>query len=277
MLPRYVVESQKSSTDAASAFAATLFVRALLSAVFPLFTRQLFEKLGNNTAGSVLAAIATAFCILPIILIRFGATLRAGRSPSGRTPDDDSIDNDESGREIPVEKAPKPKKTVRWDDETDVSNNDNDDDGSEMTKSESPSIMMADTESVADSNLSSTNTMVPETEAESAAMERTERQSRSEERRDVVSSEDDARGGVERLGEGDGAGGAGGCSAGSKKEEEQKEKEKGKEEKGKNDQRKKRTEKIEKKETRKDADDRDDNLAGFLGVGFERLAVFPFF
>ena len=260
VLPRYLVESQESPTDAASAFAATLFARALLSAVFPLFTRQLFEKLGNNTAGSVLAAIATASCILPLILVRFGTTLRKGRSPSGRTSDDDdSNDNYES------KKAPKPKKTVRWDDETPVSNDDHNEDddgdnGSETTKSETPILTIADTFSIADSNLSSTDTIVPEPETESAATERTEMSSRFEEQ----SAEADA-----------GACAAGAGPAGSKKVEAAKRKQD-------QDHRSERSEMEEKKrETRKDADGDDsrdeETLAGFLGVDFERVVAFPLF
>ena len=262
VLPRYLIEFQHSPTDAASAFAATLFVRALLSAVFPLFTRQLFEKLGNNTAGSLLAAIATAFCFLPFILIRFGARLRSGHSLSDRTPGDDSDDSYESGRDISVEKAPKPKKTVRWDDEAAISNN-NDDDGSETTKSEKPTVIVIDTESIADSNLSSTETMVPEPETESAAMARTEMESRFEEqvaRRDGGSVEGDAGGGA-----GCGAGAGGSSCAGSTKANEEKIRE---------DQ---RSETNEKHETRKDPDSRDDTLAGFLGVDFERVVAFPLY
>ena len=268
VLPRYLIESQQSPTAAASAFAATLFVRALLCAVFPLFTRQLFENLGNNTAGSVLAAIATAFCILPFLLIRFGATLRGGRSSSDRTSSHDINDNnDESGQEgLPVEKAPKPKKTVRWDDETAVSvsnsNNDNEDDGSETTKSEAPTAIVIDTESIADSNLSSADTMVPEPEpqTESAAIDRTEMESRFEERiarRDGASAEGDAG---ERGGADTGAGSCVGSGAGSTKPEE--------------DQRRDRRAMTE---TRKDPDDREDTLAGFLGVDFERVVAFPLF
>lgn len=147
MLPRYILESHKSKNDAASAFSATIFTRALLSAVFPLFTQQMFENLSTNVAASILAAIATASCLLPIILINFGAKLR-GSSSSGGIDDDDDGD---AGREVPVEKKSKPKKTVRWGDETDSST-----DGSE-TNSEDPTVGGA-------SSPGSSEMPVPETE-----------------------------------------------------------------------------------------------------------------
>jgi len=60
----------------ASAFAAMAFLRATFSAVFPLFAESLFVNLGANVGGSVLAAIATVFCICPILFICYGERLR---------------------------------------------------------------------------------------------------------------------------------------------------------------------------------------------------------
>jgi hypothetical protein len=60
----------------ASATAAVALLRALLSGAFPLFTRQMFDGLGNNIAMSVLAAIATAFCIVPPVFILYGERIR---------------------------------------------------------------------------------------------------------------------------------------------------------------------------------------------------------
>ncbi|KAE8378046.1 major facilitator superfamily domain-containing protein [Aspergillus bertholletiae] len=64
----------------ASATAAVAFLRALLSGVFPLFTKQMFEGLTANVAVSVLAALATAFCIVPPLFIFYGERIR-DRSP----------------------------------------------------------------------------------------------------------------------------------------------------------------------------------------------------
>lgn len=60
----------------ASAFAAMCFLRASFSAVFPLFADSLFTNLGANVGASVLAAIATVFCIFPILFTYRGERLR---------------------------------------------------------------------------------------------------------------------------------------------------------------------------------------------------------
>ncbi|KAL8721857.1 MAG: hypothetical protein Q9225_001534 [Loekoesia sp. 1 TL-2023] len=62
---------------AASANAPLAFLRALLSAIFPLFARQMFESLGANIAGSILATLATLFCVIPLIFARYGERLRS--------------------------------------------------------------------------------------------------------------------------------------------------------------------------------------------------------
>ncbi|KAJ5773952.1 hypothetical protein N7457_008848 [Penicillium paradoxum] len=60
----------------ASATAAVALMRALLSGAFPLFTMQMFTVLGNNIAMSILAAVATAFCIVPPVFIFYGERIR---------------------------------------------------------------------------------------------------------------------------------------------------------------------------------------------------------
>ncbi|KAJ5514149.1 Major facilitator superfamily domain general substrate transporter [Penicillium fimorum] len=70
----YISDSYLSYS--ASATAAVALVRALLSGVFPLFTTQMFNRLGNNNAMSVLAAIATVFCIAPPVFICYGERIR---------------------------------------------------------------------------------------------------------------------------------------------------------------------------------------------------------
>lgn len=62
---------------AASGFAALSFLRSLLSAVFPLFATQMFNGLGSNAAASILAAVATVFCIVPPLFSRYGRQIRA--------------------------------------------------------------------------------------------------------------------------------------------------------------------------------------------------------
>ena len=60
----------------ASAFAAMALLRASFSAAFPLFARQLFDNLGANVGASILASIATVFCIGPIVFRYYGERLR---------------------------------------------------------------------------------------------------------------------------------------------------------------------------------------------------------
>lgn len=61
---------------AASANAPLGFVRAVCSGCFPLFGRSLFQALGNNIAGTVLAAIATSFVFCAAGFWRYGRRLR---------------------------------------------------------------------------------------------------------------------------------------------------------------------------------------------------------
>lgn len=61
---------------AASAFAPTAFLRSLCCAMFPLFTRAMYENLDANVASSVLASIATVFCFAPVLFVTYGKRLR---------------------------------------------------------------------------------------------------------------------------------------------------------------------------------------------------------
>lgn len=232
VLPRYVLDTHKSDTDAASAFVATLSATALLGAVFPLFTQQLFENLGANPAASVLAAVATASCFLLVILARCGAKLR-GSGPSG------GADDKEGGPEIEKRKV-KPKKTVRWDDETDSGR-----EGGEM-KSESAT----ESESAAGSDISMTETQVERRDFADSEVSETEKKKdgNGESRVETTESESGSGGSgggeVVRVGSSAGDGGAD-------------------------------SKRTEKERTR--VDDGDDGAAGFMGADLERLAVFTFF
>jgi hypothetical protein len=64
------------ATRAASATAAMCFLRALLSGVFPLFGRQMFEGLGANNATFILAGLATLFCSVAEVFRRHGKDIR---------------------------------------------------------------------------------------------------------------------------------------------------------------------------------------------------------
>ncbi|PYH87343.1 MFS multidrug transporter [Aspergillus ellipticus CBS 707.79] len=61
----------------ASGTAAIQLLRAMLSGAFPLFTRQMFEGLGANVAASVLAGLATVFCVVPVLFLLYGERIRA--------------------------------------------------------------------------------------------------------------------------------------------------------------------------------------------------------
>lgn len=81
ILAVYLTDSYMSY--AASAFAALAFTRSMISTAFSIFTEPMFKSLGSNTAVSILAAVATVFALSPIVLIGYGAALRA-RSPFAR-------------------------------------------------------------------------------------------------------------------------------------------------------------------------------------------------
>jgi uncharacterized membrane protein YuzA (DUF378 family) len=61
---------------ASSGLATLAFVRALVSGLMPLFAYPMFHGLGGNVAGSILAAVATLFCLTPFVFLKYGKTLR---------------------------------------------------------------------------------------------------------------------------------------------------------------------------------------------------------
>ncbi|KAF3916210.1 hypothetical protein AA313_de0208884 [Arthrobotrys entomopaga] len=61
----------------ASALGANSLVRYVMGAAFPLFTVQMYEKLGIPHAGTVLACIAIALLPIPWIIFYYGPRLRA--------------------------------------------------------------------------------------------------------------------------------------------------------------------------------------------------------
>ena len=74
VLSGYLTDTYR--TYAASANAPSAVLRALLSAAFPLFGRSMFRRLGSNVATSILAGLATAFCVTPFIFKRYGERIR---------------------------------------------------------------------------------------------------------------------------------------------------------------------------------------------------------
>ncbi|KAL3475460.1 major facilitator superfamily domain-containing protein [Aspergillus californicus] len=61
---------------AASALAANAFCRSFMAAAFPLFTRQMFDNMGIQWAGTLLGCIAAALVPIPITFLLYGKILR---------------------------------------------------------------------------------------------------------------------------------------------------------------------------------------------------------
>ena len=67
----------------ASAFSGLAFVRAIVSGLMPLIAHEMYTGLSANIAGTILAGVATLFCIVPWIFFRYSRKLRE-RSPFAR-------------------------------------------------------------------------------------------------------------------------------------------------------------------------------------------------
>lgn len=63
--------------SAASAIAANTFLRSFVAAGFPLFSRQMFNNLKIQWAGTLLGCLATAMVPIPVCFYLFGKKLRA--------------------------------------------------------------------------------------------------------------------------------------------------------------------------------------------------------
>lgn len=77
----YVVDSYQSY--AASALAGVILIRNLVGAGFPLFGVQMYERLGFEWAGSVLAFLSLPMCAIPFLFFYKGEYLRL-KSPWAR-------------------------------------------------------------------------------------------------------------------------------------------------------------------------------------------------
>lgn len=62
---------------AASVLAANTVLRSLFGAAFPLFTKQMYDKLGTQWASSVPAFLALACLPMPFILWKYGPAIRS--------------------------------------------------------------------------------------------------------------------------------------------------------------------------------------------------------
>ncbi|RDW58576.1 uncharacterized protein DSM5745_11267 [Aspergillus mulundensis] len=61
---------------AGSAMAAIAVLRGLASGCMPLFAYPMYSGLGSNVASSIIAAVATVYCIAPVVFVRWGLVLR---------------------------------------------------------------------------------------------------------------------------------------------------------------------------------------------------------
>lgn len=71
----YLVDSYQS--QAASALAAKTFLRSFWGAATVLFTTQMYHRLGDQWASSLLGFIALACCAIPYVFYFFGRRIRA--------------------------------------------------------------------------------------------------------------------------------------------------------------------------------------------------------
>jgi hypothetical protein len=49
----------------------------------PLFAHQMFTGLGSNVVGSIIAGVATLFCVMQFVIFRYGKGMRE-KSPFAR-------------------------------------------------------------------------------------------------------------------------------------------------------------------------------------------------
>lgn len=70
----YHLTNKESS--AASAIAANTVIRSIVAASFPLFSRQMFNNMRIQWAGTLLGCVATVLVPIPIYFWFFGSKLR---------------------------------------------------------------------------------------------------------------------------------------------------------------------------------------------------------
>ena len=70
----YLVDTY--TLHAASAIAANTVLRSLLGTCFPLFGLQMYSALGLGWGNSLLGFIALAMCPIPILLLKYGESIR---------------------------------------------------------------------------------------------------------------------------------------------------------------------------------------------------------
>ena len=87
----YLVDSYQH--QAASALAAKTFIRSFWGAAVVLFTEQMYNRLGDQWASTLLAFLGLACCGIPFLFWFYGARIRA-RSKYAYSGDDDTTDSE---------------------------------------------------------------------------------------------------------------------------------------------------------------------------------------
>jgi DHA1 family multidrug resistance protein-like MFS transporter len=75
-LPKQGVHTKTDLCSAASVIAANTILRSFVAGAFPLFTQQMFNNLGIQWAGTLLACLATIMIPIPIGFYIYGSKLR---------------------------------------------------------------------------------------------------------------------------------------------------------------------------------------------------------
>lgn len=70
----YLVDSYQH--QAASALAAKTFIRSFWGAAVVLFTEQMYKRLGDQWASTLLAFLSLACCAIPFLFWKYGAKIR---------------------------------------------------------------------------------------------------------------------------------------------------------------------------------------------------------
>lgn len=86
----YLVDSYQH--QAASALAAKTFLRSFWGAAVVLFTFQMYHRLGDQWASSLLAFIALACCAIPFVFYRYGAAIRKRSKYAYSGDDEETLD-----------------------------------------------------------------------------------------------------------------------------------------------------------------------------------------
>lgn len=93
----YLVDSYQH--QAASALAAKTFIRSFWGAAVVLFTEQMYARLNDRWASSLLAFISLACCAIPFLFWKFGARIRSrSKYAYGGDDEDSSVDDVEKAK-----------------------------------------------------------------------------------------------------------------------------------------------------------------------------------